>query len=46
VRLEDVRAEMGWDPRVSPDLTETEPPTPEELRLLREELDPQGIYRS
>lgn len=46
VRLEDVRAEMGWDPRVSPDLTETEPPTPEELRLLREELDPLGVYRS
>jgi glutaconate CoA-transferase subunit B len=46
VRLEDVRAEMGWDPRVSPDLRETEPPTPEELRLLREELDPLGVYRS
>ncbi|MBL7184408.1 MAG: CoA-transferase subunit beta [Anaerolineae bacterium] len=24
---------------------ETEPPTEEELRLLREELDPQGLYR-
>ncbi|MCS7283921.1 MAG: CoA-transferase subunit beta [Anaerolineae bacterium] len=46
VRLEDVRAEMCWDPRVSSDLTETEPPTPEELRLLREELDPLGVYRS
>ncbi|RME34388.1 MAG: CoA-transferase subunit beta [Thermoflexia bacterium] len=46
VSLEDVRAEMGWDPRVSPDLTETEPPTIEELRLLREELDPLGVYRS
>ncbi len=45
VSLEDVRAEMGWDPRVSPDLTETEPPTIEELRLLREELDPLGVYR-
>ncbi|MDW8067973.1 MAG: CoA-transferase [Anaerolineae bacterium] len=46
VRLEDVRAEMGWAPRVSPDLAETEPPTQEELRLLREELDPMGVYRS
>lgn len=46
VRLEEVRAEMGWDPRLSPDLGETEPPTPEELRLLREELDPLGVYRS
>ncbi len=44
--LDDVRAEMGWEPRVSPDLRETEPPTAEELRLLREELDQQGIYRS
>lgn len=45
-RLDDVRAEMGWEPPVSPDLTETEPPTAEELRLLREELDPLGIHRS
>ncbi|MCX7856139.1 MAG: enoyl-CoA hydratase/isomerase family protein, partial [Anaerolineae bacterium] len=45
-RLEDVRPEMGWDPRLSSDLMETEPPTPEELRLLREELDPLGVYRS
>ncbi len=45
VRLEEVQGEMGWAPCVSPDLRETEPPTPEELRLLREELDPQGIYR-
>lgn len=46
VSLDEVRAEMGWEPRVSPNLAETAPPTAEELRLLREELDPQGIYRS
>lgn len=44
--VDDIRAEMGWEPSISPNLVETEPPTPEELRLLREELDPQGIYRS
>lgn len=46
VTLEQVRENMGWEPRVSPDLGETPPPTPEELRLIREELDPDGIYTS
>jgi glutaconate CoA-transferase, subunit B len=36
VSVEHVREETGWDLRVSPDLTETEPPTDEELRVLRE----------
>jgi len=45
VRLEEVQAEVGWALKVSSDLRETEPPTEEELRILREELDPQGIYR-
>jgi len=42
--LDDVRANMGWEPKVSPDLGETPAPTPEELRLIREELDPRGVY--
>jgi hypothetical protein len=29
---------------VSPDLGETPAPTGEELRLIREELDPGGVY--
>ncbi len=45
VTLDEVRAEVGWELRVAPDLRQTEPPTPDELRLLREELDPQGVYR-
>jgi len=45
VELAEVQAEVGWELRVSPDLHGTEPPTEEELRLLREELDPQGLYR-
>jgi glutaconate CoA-transferase subunit B len=44
VTLEDVKANMAWDPRVAADLSETPPPTDDELRLLREELDPDGIY--
>ena len=34
----------GWKLKVADDLKTTEPPTDEELRLLREELDPTGIY--
>jgi glutaconate CoA-transferase, subunit B len=44
VTLEDVRANMGWEPRVSDPLGETPPPSPEELRLIRDELDPGGVY--
>ena len=34
----------GWSLRVADDLKTTQPPAAEELRLLREELDPTGIY--
>lgn len=44
VTLEQVKAEIGWDIKISRDLTDTEPPTDEELRLLREEVDPQKIF--
>jgi glutaconate CoA-transferase, subunit B len=44
VSLDGVRANMGWDPEVAADLGETPPPTDEELRLVREELDPRGVY--
>jgi glutaconate CoA-transferase subunit B len=42
VTMDDVRSNTGWNPRVSPDLGETPPPTEEELLIIREELDPQG----
>jgi len=42
VTMDDVRSNTGWDPKVSPDLGETPRPTEEELRIIREELDPQG----
>jgi glutaconate CoA-transferase subunit B len=44
VSLDDVRASMGWEPRVAGDLGETPPPAEEELRIIREELDPQGVH--
>jgi glutaconate CoA-transferase subunit A len=30
---------------IAPELQETEPPTPRELRAIREEIDPLGIRR-
>jgi len=44
VSLDDVRAATGWDLRVADDLQTTPAPTGEELRLIREELDPKGVY--
>jgi glutaconate CoA-transferase subunit B len=44
VTLDQVREAMGWSPRVSPDLGRTAPPSADELRLIREELDPGGVY--
>jgi glutaconate CoA-transferase subunit B len=41
----EVQADVGWELKVAPDLHETDPPSAEELRLLREELDVQGLYR-
>jgi len=42
--LDDVRATVGWAPRINPSLATTPPPTDEELQLIREELDPTGAY--
>jgi glutaconate CoA-transferase, subunit B len=36
VSLDQVRSETGWDLRVADDLTETDPPSDEELRVLRD----------
>jgi glutaconate CoA-transferase subunit B len=42
--LEQVREAMAWEPKVADPLARTPEPTAEELRLIREELDPQGVY--
>ena len=44
VSLEEIRAEVGWPLQVREPLGETERPGPDVLRLLREELDPKGLY--
>jgi glutaconate CoA-transferase, subunit B len=44
VTMEDIRGSMGWEPKVAPELGETPAPSDEELRLIREELDPGGAY--
>ncbi|HJU62554.1 MAG TPA: CoA-transferase [Candidatus Binatia bacterium] len=45
VAVSDVQAEVGWPLRVAETLGETAAPTAEELRLIRDEVDPQGMYR-
>ncbi|MGD2040010.1 MAG: CoA-transferase [Anaerolineae bacterium] len=44
VTVEEVQEEVSWPLQVAQDLTVTPPPTPEELRLIRKELDPGGAY--
>ncbi len=41
VTLEKIKAEIGWDLKISSDLADTPPPTVEEIRVLREKVDPQ-----
>ncbi|MFL5777888.1 MAG: CoA-transferase subunit beta [Chloroflexota bacterium] len=42
--LDSVRGTIGWPVKVAPGLSQTPPPTLEELRFIREELDPHGVY--
>jgi glutaconate CoA-transferase subunit B len=42
--VEQARQNTGWPLKVSGSLRVTDPPTDGELRILREELDPMGIY--
>ena len=41
---DEAKANTGWDLRCAPVLRTTEPVTGKELGILREELDPHGIY--
>ena len=44
ITLQTIRENIGWDLRVTKDLTETAPPSAEEIRIIRRDLDPQGIF--
>jgi glutaconate CoA-transferase, subunit B len=44
VTAAEAQANTGWPLKVAENLRYTEPPTAEELRILREELDPNKIY--
>ena len=46
ITVEQVRENTGWPLRVAAQLRQTEPPSAEELRILRDELDPDRIYLS
>lgn len=43
--LDRIRAKTGFPVDAAPDCRETEPPTPEEIRLLREDIDPLGVRK-
>jgi glutaconate CoA-transferase, subunit B len=42
--LEGVRETIGWEIKVAKDVAATPAPSAAELRLIREELDPEGVY--
>jgi len=44
VAHEEVNDATGWDIQFAKDITETSEPSDNELQLLREELDPTGVY--
>ncbi len=42
--IEQVRENTGWEIQIEPAFATTDPPTVEELNLIREELDPAHLY--
>jgi len=45
VSVKDVQAEVGWPLQSAETIQEIDPPTTEELHLIRDELDPHAMYR-
>jgi len=45
VSVEKIQAHTGFELEIAPEVCETLPPTTEELRILRDEIDPLGIRR-
>ena len=44
VTFDEVQVNISWPLQSVDNLEETKPPTAQELRIMREELDPEGIY--
>ncbi|NIR87144.1 CoA-transferase subunit beta [Candidatus Bathyarchaeota archaeon] len=44
VSTEQIKENTGWDLILSPSVKETEPPTEDQVTLLREKIDPEGYY--
>jgi glutaconate CoA-transferase subunit B len=44
ITLDKIKAEVGWDLKISADLKDTIAPTEEEIRILREKVDPNKIW--
>ena len=44
-QVEAVQEQVGWPLGLAEDLTETEAPNADQLRIMREDLDPSGRYR-
>jgi glutaconate CoA-transferase, subunit B len=44
VTLEQIKENTGWNLKISATVHETERPDPELIRILREELDPTGVF--
>lgn len=44
VTVDDVKANVGWPLRVREPLGQVDPPTAQEINLLRSKLDPQGLF--
>jgi glutaconate CoA-transferase subunit B len=45
VKIERIQAKTGFDLEIAPEVGQTPPPTQDELRLLRDEIDPLGIRK-
>ncbi len=44
--VESIQERVAWPLRVSDNLAETKPPTRQELHIMRDELDPEGMLRN
>ena len=45
ITIERIQAKTGFELDIAPNVHETPAPTSEELRLLREEIDPLGVRK-